>query len=293
MIRCNICNGPLHMNPDGRGATCQDCGIFYPLDALRRMTDAERLRRASVSALYAPPEVMFARHNRPEPPRPAPVYGAPPFGIRRNVRPEPPRPAQSGSLPEHHIRNENRGVSLAERRRSPDYRMPKYDGPVKPSAPGIFASSAARQRYSDAMNEWAAAQVLRRRQLDEYEAQTAEREAYFKRFYEPISPAYSLVEWLPYFEGILLDNFPKYTLRKNVPARELMGGRAGYPRLHFVLERNGRPALAIFLTETKKKTRPTIVRRLEERGIPALCFHTILSNRRDYVIDRIWRALNI
>ena len=140
MIRCNICNGPLHMNPDGRGATCQDCGIFYPLDALRRMTDAERLRRASVSALYAPPEVMFAQHNRREPPRPAPVYGAPPFGIRRNVRPEPPRPAQSGSLPEHHIRNENRGVSLAERRRSPDYRMPKYDGPVKPSAPGIFAS---------------------------------------------------------------------------------------------------------------------------------------------------------
>ena len=88
-----------------------------------------------------------------------------------------------------------------------------------------------------------------------------------------------------------MENFPEYALRRGVPVRELISGYRGGYQAHFVLERNGRPALTIFLSPSNRTKRPGICDTVQAHGLRVLCFHTRLSNRRDYVIDRVRTAL--
>ena len=281
MIQCKICGGSLQMNLDAGGATCPRCGVIYPLALLQRMaaegpgtvqTTQTSAQTQSVRPAPVKPQPVQQEPVRPAPIRPQPVQHEP-------VRPAPvkPRPA----TPAHHIENERFGLLPSE------YRFFKLIPCVpQPVRPGLFAPQSVKADYEQKLRAWQAYQRQQR-------AGKAERDAYFDKFYERTVPQYTVKEWQPYFEGILADAFPQYELRRDVAASDLFPTPSNaWTRAAFVLMQGGRPALAIYLASNRKLLRPGACKACISHGIPALTFHSQLSNRREYVIDRVRRALN-
>ena len=308
MIQCKICGGSLQMNPDFSGATCPCCGVVYPLALLQRMAaegqgaaqssvQPEPVRPAPVQIQPVQPEPVRpvpvqTQPIQPEPVRPAPVQTQPvqPEPVRpapvqtQPIQPEPVRPVPVQTQPvrpAHHIDNERFGLLPSEYRTFKTY--PFVPQPVRP---GLFAPAAVKADYEQKLIAW---QAYKRQQGEG----KAERDAYFDKFYEQTVPQYTVKEWEPYFEGVLAEAFPQNELRRNVPASDLFPTPSkSWTRANFVLMQGGRPAVAIYLASNKKRLRPGACKACISHGIPALTFHSHLSNRRQYIVDRVRRALN-
>ncbi|MCQ2427693.1 MAG: hypothetical protein MJ137_04745 [Clostridia bacterium] len=102
-------------------------------------------------------------------------------------------------------------------------------------------------------------------------------------------------EWTDYFGSVLADDFSDYSVEREVPASALDAG--AHPKckpVSFLMKKNGSPVLAIMLVTTKSyrwfSTQQTesVCREL---GIPTLRFYEQCENNRDYVADRIRKAL--
>ena len=101
----------------------------------------------------------------------------------------------------------------------------------------------------------------------------------------------SFEEWKPYFEDILMQCFHSYTLRKDISISALTSGFANpHVKADFVLGIH--PCIVILLSSNQKRARPLGYHALTNAGFRTLVFYTPLSNRRDYVIQRVGKALN-
>ena len=283
MIRCTLCSSTLEMREDGKGAVCPDCGLFYSMATLRRMLLRE------------------ARDVRPDggtsggETRGAAGDGITKIGPVRRP-PVPVRPSFAAEEPGWVIRNEDFGVPVEERRSFPTLADSVPRPLPRPKAPGFFASSPEKRRYEQALAEWKKCEGERLAALQRYRAAAPERKAYFDRFYQEIRPEYTPEQWRPFFEDVLRNAFPEYELRGGVPAAEILALKSLRVRrdlkIDFVLSGGGKPPLSIFLITRRAIETPYWVRCFRNNGLPALGFRTWLSNRRDYIVDRVHRTLN-
>ena len=115
------------------------------------------------------------------------------------------------------------------------------------------------------------------------------------------------------FEGIIRAEFPKYTIRKNVPVTELVGNAEDRFRLYdtrpeqvykaewgqpytFVLYKNNKPEAVVMLGDGhshNKNVKYLIARMYAKKlDLPYINFYTQFPNTRNYVINRLNRFLN-
>lgn len=276
MLVCKVCGGTLQMNSDLTSAVCSGCGVYYPMAALKYM-------QGGSSAPQPAAPVQPAR----------PVQAAAPVQPVRSAQVaapvQPVRSVQAAAGPM--LQNERYGLAPSE------YRQFKTTGslyavvPAKPAPLPLFASSAVRAEHERKSNAWQAAMHRLNLQRQACEKESAARKEYFRKFYEPVYPRYGREEWTPYFENILRERFPGYELKKEVPANALVHNTNSQIPADFVLCENGVPKLAVFLSGSRKRARPQACAACIKGGLPALTFFMHLSNRRDYVIQRVEKAL--
>ena len=136
----------------------------------------------------------------------------------------------------------------------------------------------------------------------------------------PVSPTVETVErektdaeWNSYFKEILLNEFPSYTIRENVPVTDLAGFVSDEEQLYttrprqvykaewgqpytFVLEVGGTPKAVVMLGKghSHDENVKYLVARMyaEKLKLPYINFYTQMPNERDYVIGRIRKLLN-
>ena len=201
------------------------------------------------------------------------------------------RPA-APQRPLRQIDNAKFGLSMAERRWFGYLTPPVPPTDPKPPQPGILASKLDRQLYNNSLNRWQEGQNRYLDQKARYDGLMALRRDYYRKLYEQIWPEYTPEEWRPYFEKLLRENFPACGLRQGVSLAELTGDpRDARRQVDFVLDKGGAPVLAIFLRRNAKTALPRSA--LSSRGITAMRFVTKLSNRADYVVDRVRKALTL
>ena len=97
-----------------------------------------------------------------------------------------------------------------------------------------------------------------------------------------------------YFKDILQKEFPNYSFAENVRAEAIdPSADRRNPPVDFIVMKQRRPALAIFLFGSDKRPdrNRKLVEQLEQKGIPSIWFYTSLPNYEFYVIDRIRTAL--
>jgi len=264
MIACKVCGNTLQMNQDLTGAVCVCCGVFYPISVLRQLQDGAPAQPGP----YQP---------QPGPYQPAPFQPAP-YPQQPQPGPYPQRP-QPGQYPQ-----QSQPGQYPQRPIQP---APVQPSPAQPAGPQMkneqFGLSPAEYKKFP--------RVCGASREDPYAR--AERNQYFMKFYEKTRPQYGREEWKSYFEGILKQYFRSYTLRKDISVSALTSSYANpHVKADFVLYVGIRPCLVILLSSSQKRARPTVYQALTKAGYRTLVFYTPLSNRRDYVIQRVKKALN-
>ena len=298
MLLCKVCGGMLRMNPLLTGAVCTVCGVFYPIAVLQNMQGQASAPHPAAPVQPARPVVQPAAPVQParpveqpaapvQPARPV-VQSAAPVQPARPVV-QPAAPAQPAAGPT--LQNERYGLAPSE------YRQFRTTGsfltalPPEPVPISPFASPAVRAEHERQANARQAAEHRLHLQRQVCDKEKYAREAYFKKFYETTYPRYGREEWTPYFESILRECFPAYALKKAVPVQALVRSSNIQAKADFALYANGVPKLAIFLSDSRKRARPKACGVCIQGGLPALTFFMPLSNRRDYVIQRVEKAL--
>ena len=132
-----------------------------------------------------------------------------------------------------------------------------------------------------------------------------------------VSPAVEIertaAEWEAYFKEILLNEFPEYTIRENVPVSDLAGFASDEFQLYktrpyqvykaewgqpytFVLEKDSRAMAVVMLGNGHShdsNVKYLIARMYAKKlGLPYINFYTQMANERGYVIERIRMFMN-
>jgi len=136
----------------------------------------------------------------------------------------------------------------------------------------------------------------------------------------PVTPTVETVErektdaeWNSYFKEILLNEFPSYTIRENIPVTDLAGFVSDEEQLYttrprqvykaewgqpytFVLENGGKAVATVMLGKGHshdENVKYLIARMYAEKlSLPYINFYTQMPNERSYVIGRIRKFLN-
>lgn len=96
------------------------------------------------------------------------------------------------------------------------------------------------------------------------------------------------------FAALFSSAFPNYQIARNVPSRQLSPYAAEwYAPVDFAFYRGGRCVLAVCLCEDNYRNRKFmgVQESMESAGIPYLRFFRKFPNERQYVLDRVARAL--
>ena len=94
-----------------------------------------------------------------------------------------------------------------------------------------------------------------------------------------------------HFDDILKNDFSQYTVKENVPAKEISSNADSESRAYtFVLHKDGQAAAAIMLTPHNRYRNKGFLgaqNACKQAGIPFINFFTHFPNERNYVVLRI------
>ena len=309
MIACKVCGNTLQMNQDLTGAVCVCCGVFYPISVLRQLQDGAPAQPGPYQPQPGPYQpAPFQPAPYPQQPQPGPYPQQPqpgPYPQRPQPGPYPQRPQpgpypqqpQPGTYPQRpqpgpYPQRPQPGQYPQQSQPGQYPQQPIQPAPVQPSPAQPAGPQLKNEQFGLSPAEYKKfPRVCGAGREDPYAR--AERNQYFMKFYEKTRPQYGREEWKSYFEDIFKQYFRSYTLRKDISVSALTSSYANpHVKADFVLYVGIRPCLVILLSSSQKRARPTVYQALTKAGYRTLVFYTPLSNRRDYVIQRVKKALN-
>ena len=129
---------------------------------------------------------------------------------------------------------------------------------------------------------------------------------------QQVEPDKTEAEWKSYFQGIINQEFPSYSVRENVPVTQLAGEAADEFQLYhtrprqvykaewgqpytFVMSEGGEPKGIVMLGSGHSHSANVkyLISRMyaKKLGLPYINFYTQMPNERDYVVQRIRKFL--